>query len=89
MRTTLQWVVTDHCLHSWNRINVIVAGKKPAPQWPDIDAAVKHGDAGIGIWEWASNARNAEPDVVMACAGHVPTLETWPRSIYCARRCRI
>ncbi len=72
---TLLWV-TDHCLRSWNRINVIVAGKQPAPQWLDIDAAIKHCDAGIGIWEWASNDRDAEPDVVMACAGDVPTLET-------------
>jgi xylulose-5-phosphate/fructose-6-phosphate phosphoketolase len=72
---TLLWV-TDHCLRSWNRINVIVAGKQPSPQWLDIDAAVKHCDAGIGIWEWASNDRGAEPDVVMACAGDVPTLET-------------
>jgi xylulose-5-phosphate/fructose-6-phosphate phosphoketolase len=72
---TLLWV-TDHCLKSWNRINVIVAGKQPAPQWLDIDAAIKHCDAGIGIWEWASNDRDAEPDVVMACAGDVPTLET-------------
>jgi len=71
----LLWV-TDHCLRSWNRINVIVAGKQPSPQWLDIDAAVKHCDAGIGIWEWASNDRGAEPDVVMACAGGVPTLET-------------
>jgi xylulose-5-phosphate/fructose-6-phosphate phosphoketolase len=72
---TLLWV-TDHCLRSWDRINVIVAGKQPSPQWLDIDAAVKHCDAGIGIWEWASNDRDAEPDVVMACAGDVPTLET-------------
>ena len=68
--------VTDHCLRSWNRINVIVAGKQPSPQWLDINAAIKHCDAGIGIWEWASNDRGAEPDVVMACAGDVPTLET-------------
>jgi xylulose-5-phosphate/fructose-6-phosphate phosphoketolase len=72
---TLLWV-TDHCLRSWNRINVIVAGKQPAPQWLDIDAAVKHCDYGVGIWEWASNDRGGEPDVVMACAGDVPTLET-------------
>ncbi len=71
---TLLWV-TDHCLRSWDRINVIVAGKQPSPQWLDIDAAVKHCDAGIGIWEWASNDRGAEPDVIMACAGDVPTLE--------------
>jgi xylulose-5-phosphate/fructose-6-phosphate phosphoketolase len=68
--------VTDHCLKSWNRINVIVAGKQPEPQWLGMDAAVKHCTAGIGIWEWASNDRGAEPDVVMACAGDVPTLET-------------
>jgi xylulose-5-phosphate/fructose-6-phosphate phosphoketolase len=72
---TLLWV-TDHCLRSWDRINVIVAGKQPAPQWLDIDAAIKHCDAGIGIWEWASNDRGGEPDVVMACAGDVPTMET-------------
>ncbi len=70
----LLWVA-DHCLRSWDRINVIVAGKQPSPQWLDIDAAVKHCDAGIGIWEWASNDRGAEPDVVIACAGDVPTLE--------------
>jgi len=68
--------VTDHCLRSWNRINVIVAGKQPAPQWLAMDEAVKHCAAGIGIWEWASNDRGGEPDVVMACAGDVPTLET-------------
>ena len=68
--------VTDHCLRSRNHINVIVAGKQPAPQWLDMDAAVKHCTAGIGIWEWASNDRGGEPDVVMACAGDVPTLET-------------
>jgi len=68
--------ITDHCLRSWDRINVIVAGKQPAPQWLDIDSAVKHCKAGMGIWEWASNDRGSEPDVVMACAGDVPTLET-------------
>ena len=68
--------VTDHCLRSWDRINVIVAGKQPAPQWLEMDAAVKHCTQGIGIWEWASNDRGGEPDVVMACAGDVPTLET-------------
>jgi xylulose-5-phosphate/fructose-6-phosphate phosphoketolase len=68
--------VTDHCFKSWNRINVIVAGKQPAPQWLSMDAAIKHCTAGIGIWEWASNDRGSEPDVVMACAGDVPTLET-------------
>ncbi len=68
--------VTDHCLRSRNYINVIVAGKQPAPQWLSWDEAVKHCAAGIGIWEWASNDRGGEPDLVMACAGDVPTLET-------------
>ncbi len=68
--------VTDHCLRSRNYVNVIVAGKQPAPQWLDMDAAIKHCTAGIGIWSWASNDRGAEPDVVMACCGDVPTLET-------------
>jgi xylulose-5-phosphate/fructose-6-phosphate phosphoketolase len=68
--------VTDHCLRSRHYVNVIVAGKQPAPQWLDMDAAVKHCTAGVGIWEWASNDRGGEPDVVMACAGDVPTLET-------------
>jgi xylulose-5-phosphate/fructose-6-phosphate phosphoketolase len=69
-------VVTDRCLRSRNFVNVIVAGKQPSPQWLDMDAAVKHCTAGIGIWEWASNDRGGEPDVVLACAGDVPTLET-------------
>lgn len=68
--------VTDHCLRSRNYINIIVAGKQPALQYLDMDAAIKHCVAGIGIWEWASNDRGSEPDVVMACAGDVPTLET-------------
>ncbi len=68
--------VTDHCLRSRNYVNVIVAGKQPAPQWLDMDAAIKHVSAGIGIWEWASNDGDAEPDLVMACCGDVPTLET-------------
>ena len=68
--------VTDHCLRSRNYVNVIVAGKQPAPQWLAMDAAIKHCSAGIGIWPWASNDRSGEPDVVMACAGDVPTLET-------------
>src|SRR5262249_18990023 len=67
---------TTHCLRSRHYVNVVVAGKQPAPQWLDMDAAVKHCTAGIGIWEWASNDRGGEPDVVMACAGDVPTLET-------------
>ncbi len=68
--------VADHCLRSRNYVNVIVAGKQPSLQYLDMDAAVKHCTAGVGIWEWASNDRGAEPDVVMACAGDVPTLET-------------
>jgi len=68
--------VTDHVLRSRNYVNVIVAGKQPAPQWLTMDAATKHCEAGIGVWEWASNDYGDEPDVVMACAGDVPTLET-------------
>ena len=68
--------ITDKCLRSRDFINVIVAGKQPQPQWLNMDAAIKHCSAGIGIWEWASNDQDAEPDVVMACAGDVPTLET-------------
>ncbi len=68
--------VTDHCLRSRHYVNVIVAGKQPAPQWLDMDAACKHAAAGIGIWEWASSDHGGLPDVVMACAGDVPTLET-------------
>ncbi len=68
--------VADHCLHSRNYINVIVAGKQPAPQWLDMESAVRHAGIGIGIWQWASNDMGCDPDVVMACAGDVPTLET-------------
>ena len=68
--------VTDHCLRSRHYVNVIVAGKQRSPQWLDMDAAIKHCSAGIGIWEWASNDLGEEPDVVMACAGDVPTMET-------------
>jgi xylulose-5-phosphate/fructose-6-phosphate phosphoketolase len=68
--------VTDHCLRSRHYINVIVAGKQPALQYLDMDAAIKHCSEGIGIWKWASNDQGNEPDVVMACAGDVPTLET-------------
>ena len=68
--------VTDHCLRSRNYVNVIVAGKQASPQWLDVDAAIKHCTAGIGIWPWASNDQGGEPDVVMACAGDVPTLES-------------
>ncbi len=68
--------VTDHCLRSRNYVNVVVAGKQPAPQWLTMDQAIQHCTAGLGIWEWASNDRGGEPDVVMACCGDVPTLET-------------
>jgi xylulose-5-phosphate/fructose-6-phosphate phosphoketolase len=68
--------VTDHCLRSKNYINVIVAGKQPQLQYLDMDAAIKHCSAGIGIWEWASSDQDGEPDVVMACCGDVPTMET-------------
>jgi len=71
---TLLWV-TDHCLRSWDRINVIVAGKQPEPQWLDMESAIKHCTEGIGIWPFASNDQDSQPDVVMACAGDVPTLE--------------
>jgi xylulose-5-phosphate/fructose-6-phosphate phosphoketolase len=68
--------VTDQCLRSRDCVNVVVAGKQLAPQWLTMDQAVKHCTAGIGIWEWASNDQGSEPDVVMACCGDVPTLET-------------
>ncbi|MEO5698292.1 MAG: phosphoketolase family protein [Burkholderiaceae bacterium] len=68
--------VMDHCLRSRHYVNVVIAGKHPAPQWLTMDQAVKHCTAGVGIWPWASNDQNAEPDVVMACCGDVPTLET-------------
>jgi xylulose-5-phosphate/fructose-6-phosphate phosphoketolase len=68
--------VMDHCLRSRHYVNVVVAGKHPAPQWLSMDAAIKHCSEGIGIWQWASNDQRSEPDLVMACAGDVPTLET-------------
>lgn len=70
---TLLWV-GDHCLRTWDRINVIVAGKQPSPQWLDMQSAIRHCEAGMGEWPWASS--KGEPDVVMACAGDVPTMET-------------
>jgi xylulose-5-phosphate/fructose-6-phosphate phosphoketolase len=69
-------IVTERCLRSRNQVNVVVAGKQPAPQWLSMDQALRHCEAGIGIWEWASNDKGGEPDVVMACCGDVPTLET-------------
>jgi xylulose-5-phosphate/fructose-6-phosphate phosphoketolase len=68
--------VADHCLRSRNYVNVIVAGKQPALQWLDMQSAIEHCTSGIGIWQWASTDQNTEPDVVMACAGDIPTLET-------------
>jgi xylulose-5-phosphate/fructose-6-phosphate phosphoketolase len=68
--------VADHCLRSRSYVNVIVIGKQPSPQWLDMDAAIAHCSAGLGVWQWASNDQGAEPDVVMACCGDVPTLET-------------
>jgi xylulose-5-phosphate/fructose-6-phosphate phosphoketolase len=67
--------VGDHCLRSRHYVNVVVAGKHPAPQWLTMDQAIKHCTAGIGLWEWASNDAGSEPDVIMAAAGDVPTLE--------------
>jgi len=73
---TLLWVA-GHCLRTYDRINVIVAGKQPSPQWLSMREAITHCEAGIGIWNWAgTEVHNAEPDLVMACAGDVPTLET-------------
>ena len=68
--------VTDHCLRSRDYVNVVIAGKQPSPQWLDMDAAAAHCTAGLGVWSWASSDDGAEPDVVMACCGDVPTLET-------------
>ncbi|MBN8727527.1 MAG: phosphoketolase family protein [Xanthomonadales bacterium] len=68
--------IADHCLRSRNYVNLIIAGKQPAWQWLDMDAAVEHCRVGAGTWEWAGNAGGEEPDVVMACCGDVPTLET-------------
>ncbi len=78
--------VTDHCLRSRNYINIIVAGKQPELQWLDIESAVKHCTQGLGIWEWASNDRGCEPDVVMAAAGDIPTLETLAAVHYLRRQ---
>lgn len=68
--------VTDHCLRSRNYVNVIVAGKQPALQYLSMDEAIKHCEKGIGLWSWASNDQGSDPDVVMACAGDIPTMET-------------
>ena len=68
--------VMDHCFRSRHYVNIIVAGKHPSPQWLSVEEAVSHCNRGIGIWTWASSDKDMEPDVVMACAGDVPTLET-------------
>ncbi len=68
--------ITEHCLKSRDRVNVIIAGKQPGPQWLNMSTAIKHCHAGISAWKWASNDLDSEPDVIMACAGDVPTLET-------------
>jgi xylulose-5-phosphate/fructose-6-phosphate phosphoketolase len=68
--------VVDHCLRSRHYVNIIVAGKHPQPQWLGMEAAIKHCAAGLGVWDWASNDTDGDPDLVMACAGDVPTLET-------------
>jgi xylulose-5-phosphate/fructose-6-phosphate phosphoketolase len=66
----------DHCLRGRDYVNVVIAGKQPALQYLTMDEAVRHCTAGLGIWEWASNDRGSEPDVVLACCGDIPTLET-------------
>ena len=68
--------VMDHCFRSRHYVNIIVAGKHPSPQWLSVEEAVTHCTRGIGIWTWASSDKDMEPDVVMSCAGDVPTLET-------------
>jgi xylulose-5-phosphate/fructose-6-phosphate phosphoketolase len=68
--------VMDHCLRSRHLVNAVIAGKHPAPQWLTMDEAVSHCASGVGVWPWATNDQGAEPDVVMACCGDVPTLET-------------
>jgi xylulose-5-phosphate/fructose-6-phosphate phosphoketolase len=68
--------LTDHCLRRRNYLNVVVASKQSAPQWLTMEQAIRHCTAGIGPWDWASNDHGGEPDVVMACSGDVPTLDT-------------
>src|SRR5262249_10229422 len=78
--------VMDHCLRSRHYVNIIVAGKHAAPQWLAMDDAVRHCAAGIGLWEWASTDVGAEPDIVMAAAGDVPTLEVLAAVAYLRER---
>ncbi len=75
--------MADHCLRSKDYVNVIVAGKQPTPSWLSMDAAIDHCTRGIGIWDWAGTDDGGEPDVVLACAGDVPTLETHRRRASC------
>src|SRR6185295_4259112 len=77
--------VADHCLRSRNYVNVIVAGKQMEPNWLSMEEAVRHCTRGIGVWEWASNDDGAEPDVVLACCGDVPTLETLAATVLLRR----
>lgn len=79
--------LTDHGLRSMNYMNVIVAGKQPAPQWLDMEAATCHCREGIGIWHWASSA--GEPDLVMACAGDSRRWKRWPPSTFFGNVCQI
>ena len=79
--------VMDHCLRSRHYVNIVVAGKHPAPQWLTMDAAVRHCAAGIGIWEWASNDDGGEPDVVMAAAATCRRSRRWRRCRSCASIC--
>jgi phosphoketolase len=76
--------VADHCLRSRDYVNVIIAGKQPALQWLDMQAAIRHFTAGIGIWDWASNDQGGEPDVVMSCCGDDPTSRHWLPLIFSA-----
>ncbi len=68
--------VMNHCLQRDQRVNVVVAGKQPGPTWLDMESAVRHCQRGLGIWQWASTDGGGEPDVVLCCAGDIPTLET-------------
>jgi len=72
---TLLWI-GDHCLKTWDRVNVIVAGKQPEPQWLAMENAIRHCEAGLGIWDWAGAEDGLEPDILIACAGDVPKMET-------------
>lgn len=85
---TLIWVA-DNCFKTWNRVNVIVAGKQRSPQWLSMDEAEKDCEAGLGKWDWAGSEDGMEPDLVMASAGDVPTMEYWPLQPCYVKRYRI